>query len=132
MTMNALPMPVLGHRWRIQFNKCLGHDNLPTISRSATKCDVDYKNKTVKLVLIQDIVGDLHLDVYRLCDRKDITFQIEAVSGNDEIYHATQFIHGEIIEHDLAYDYASSDTVKHKITLSFKDFELMVPVKEEE
>ena len=128
MDIKGLEMPVLSHRWQLVLNSLdTGNFNLDTelVIKSVTKCDVDYKNKVLNIELVQGIGGNLHQTVYNLCNGNSFLLRVDALTGGANIYHSTVFHTCEILEHKCGYDYASAESLKHKLTVSFNSIELM-------
>lgn len=129
--------PILQNRWRILFNNNRkvkvpqeGKSNI--LAMQATKCKINYLKKEVNVEIEQSTIGDEHTVIYDFCKDSISPFtlgnvRIDVLDGADGLYHAIEFLHCQIIDHDLTFDYASGDVSKHLITFSFKDLEILIP-----
>ena len=124
-------MPVLQRCWRIVFNSRRTEDS-DMLSMQAIRCNINYKTKTLHLELEQSASGDLQETIYDLMGDKSIRFRIDAMDGNDRIFHSIEFNRAEVINHNIVFDYAISDTVKHYLEFSFEQMTVLYPTYDKE
>ena len=77
--------------------------------------------KEVNVEIEQSTIGDEHTVIYDFCKDSISPFtlgnvRIDVLDGADGLYHAIEFLHCQIIDHDLTFDYASGDVSKHPET----------------
>lgn len=123
--------PVLQHRWRVLFNTRHYQKGIQDsiLTRQATKVAINYVKKQATVMIEQSISGEEHNEILNLCQRMSF-MRVDAMDGNDGIYHSVLLHDAKVINHDLRFDYSSSAALCHVLEITFRDISLWEPQKE--
>lgn len=126
-TSTGILMPVLCHRqhWRIIFESFVVKDEVNILSAQAVRCNFDYKNKTLDVVIEQSITGEEHILIGSLTEKHNFTVRVDMLNGNDGIYHSVACLFCAVDSHSFALDYAKGDTAIHQLKIKYKNLTVL-------
>jgi len=131
-------MPILQHRWRLSFGSRKIDTPIWPLAKAVVRCKVCYTKKELYVEFEENIKGEVWEGLSQIVkpwvvnhgsDRTGtpIIVRIDALSGNDEIYHAVEFVNASVEDHEVEFDYAKDGVVIHKVTVKFDDVQLLFP-----
>ncbi len=124
-------MPQLANKWRIQFtgdHTPLSSTEMYIFGMQMVACSVDYKLKTLSLIIEQDSeTTHLHdmvkkLTIYAGNDNMTdkISFELDMLDGGGDAKKSFVFNSCSLIAHSFDLSYGETETAKHKVKLSYK------------
>jgi len=87
----------------------------------------DMKNKKIDIGIIHGISGDQADELNNLVSKYNFITRIDALAGNDGIFHSIEFLQCHVTDHKVEFDYAKSESIQHNVTIEYKSFQILTP-----
>lgn len=117
--LNAIPQPVMQHRWRARI-PVKGWADI--ISQQVVSVHVNYVKNELVLNIEQNANSvELHEFIYNIAKSALLTpISIEAMDGNENVFHAVQY-NCAIKDHQFDLDYSKADVARHIVIFEIKE-----------